>query len=64
MIAAYDDAELLVLQGKDAVMNGRRHTMEDLESIRRGRQEWENRRSIKINRAAASASGPALAVFN
>jgi hypothetical protein len=41
MYAAYLAAETAILQGKDVSFNGRRVTMEDLDAIRKGRQEWE-----------------------
>lgn len=41
MYAAYLAAETAILQGKDVSFNGRRVTMEDLDAVRKGRQEWE-----------------------
>lgn len=41
MIAAYLAAEAAILAGKDISFQGRRVAMEDLDAIRKGRQEWE-----------------------
>lgn len=43
MIAAYLAAETAILEGKDVTFQGRRVSMEDLDAIRKGRQEWEAR---------------------
>lgn len=43
MIAAYLAAEKAILEGKDVSFQGRRVAMEDLDSLRKGRQEWEAR---------------------
>lgn len=60
MIAVYLQAEIDVLAGKSTAINGKQMTMEDLESIRKGRQEWE-RRLASIGRQRGGAS---LATFN
>ncbi len=43
MIAKYLDAEKAVLEGKTVRLGERLLGMEDLEQIRKGRQEWEQR---------------------
>ena len=43
MRAAYLEAELAILQGKSVTFQGRTLTHEDLDRIRKGRQEWERR---------------------
>lgn len=43
MIEAYTKAELAVLSGKSYTIAGRSLSRENLEDIREGRQEWEQR---------------------
>lgn len=43
MIAAYIEAEKAVLEGQRVSMNGRTLDMADLDSIRKGRVEYERR---------------------
>lgn len=43
MLAKYLDAELAILAGKTISFQGRSMGMENLEEIRKGRQEWEAR---------------------
>lgn len=43
MVDLYVQAEKDVLEGKSTTINGRQMTMEDLDSIREGRKEWEQR---------------------
>lgn len=43
MLDKYLEAEAAVLEGRTVIFNGRTHTMEDIEKIRAGRQEWERR---------------------
>lgn len=65
MVDLYIEAEQALLAGKTATMNGRTLTMENLQEIREGRQEWE----IRVRQQAASAAGkkprsPALVSFD
>lgn len=48
MIQRYTEAEMAVLDGKTIRFNGQEMTMENLSEIRKGRQEWERRRSSLI----------------
>lgn len=66
MIAAYLAAETAILAGKDVSFNGRRVTMEDLESIRKGRQEWEAKAAAEARPAGrrGGMGGYAVATFN
>jgi len=61
----YVQAEKDVLEGKSTTFNGRVMTMEDLDSIREGRKEWEQR---VLDEAAQSQSKTrqrySLASFN
>lgn len=43
MLAAYMAAELAILSGKTVMFQGRTIGYENLQEIRRGRQEWERR---------------------
>lgn len=43
MVDLYVQAEKDVLEGKSTTINGRQMTMEDLDAIRAGRKEWEQR---------------------
>lgn len=43
MVAKYLDAEAALLLGKTVTFAGRTLTVENLDSIRKGRQEWERR---------------------
>lgn len=64
MVELYLDAEKELLAGKTTVMNGRTFTMENLQEIRAGRQEWERRAAAE--QAALAGNGrrsPALANF-
>lgn len=53
MVDLYIQAEKDVLEGKTVQMDGRTMTMEDLDKIRTGRKEWEQR----VNSDAVIASG-------
>jgi hypothetical protein len=65
MVAAYEQAELDVLEGKETQVNGRRFVMEDLDKIRKGRREWERKvRSLEVAHSSGGSSGVALASFN
>lgn len=55
MLGAYIEAEKAILAGKTISFQGRTMGMEDLESVRKGRQEWEAR---VAREADASASRP------
>ncbi|USE38938.1 hypothetical protein [Endozoicomonas sp. SCSIO W0465] len=50
MIDLYIQAEKDLLAGKNVSMNGRTITMENLNEIREGRQEWERRLQAKTRR--------------
>ncbi|ERU47130.1 hypothetical protein Q090_06375, partial [Pseudomonas aeruginosa C51] len=63
MLDKYLEAEAAVLEGRTVIFNGRTHTMEDIEKIRAGRQEWERRAAAERDRAAGRRPGPALAEF-
>jgi hypothetical protein len=43
MLAKYLEAELAILAGKTITFQGRSMGMEDLDKIRNGRKEWEQR---------------------
>jgi len=43
MVERYMQAEADVLDGKTIMFNGTSHTHEDIEKIRVGRREWEQR---------------------
>jgi hypothetical protein len=43
MLDKYIEAELAILDGKNVSFQGRTMGMEDLDKIRLGRQEWEQR---------------------
>lgn len=43
MVAKYLEAEAALLLGKTVSFGGRTLTVENLDSIRKGRQEWERR---------------------
>lgn len=66
MIAAYLAAETAILQGKDVRFQGRSVTMEDLDSIRKGRQEWEARARAEAQPAGCRGGmgGYAVARFD
>lgn len=53
MLDLYIQAEKDVLEGKSTTINGRMMTLEDLDKIRDGRQEWER----KARNEAAATSG-------
>ena len=52
---AYLEAELAILQGKAVTFQGRSVSHEDLDRIRKGRQEWERRAAEDEAGAAAGA---------
>lgn len=66
MIAAYLAAEKAILEGKDVSFQGRRVSMEDLDAIRKGRQEWEMRARAEQQPASrrGGLSGYAAASFH
>ncbi|CAN7313371.1 hypothetical protein [Acidovorax delafieldii] len=66
MYAAYLAAETAILLGKDVSFQGRRVAMEDLDSIRKGRQEWEAKASAEAQPAGrrGGLGGYAVASFN
>jgi hypothetical protein len=55
MLAAYVAAELAVLDGKTAKIGETQLSLEDLDKIRAGRQEWE--RKVYAEQAAAGGGG-------
>lgn len=57
MVAAYIAAEMALLDGKTVEFQGRRLTMEDLDRIRQGRQEWEARAAAEAPGAGRSTIG-------
>ena len=63
MLAAYKQAELDVLAGKETQVNGRRFVMEDLAQIRKGRQEWENKVRVLLA-GGANVVNPGVALAN
>lgn len=66
MIAAYLAAETAILLGKDVSFQGRRVAMEDLDSIRKGRQEWEAKARAEAQPAGrrGGLGGYSVASFN
>ncbi|WP_425327955.1 primosomal replication protein PriB/PriC domain protein [Pseudomonas nitroreducens] len=63
ILERYLEAESAVLDGRTVIFNGRTHTMEDIEKIRAGRQEWE-RKVANLEQAARGGRRPyKLAVF-
>lgn len=56
MLDKYLTAEAALLEGKEARFGDRSLKMEDLESIRAGRIEWERRVSAETARAAGARS--------
>lgn len=55
MLAKYLAAEAAILEGKEARLGDRSLKMEDLASIRAGRQEWEARVLAESARASGAA---------
>lgn len=53
MLALYIAAEKAVLTGKSISVNGRSMTRENLQEIRAGRKEWQQ----KVDQETASTSG-------
>jgi len=51
MLAKYLQAEIDVLAGKTITFQGRSMSMENLEQIRAGRKEWEQKVSLQTGRA-------------
>lgn len=49
MLALYIQAEKDVLQGKQINIGGQQMTLEDLDKIREGRREFENRVSLETS---------------
>ncbi len=62
MLDFYFEAEQRVLSGKSISKDGRTWTRENLNEIRRGRQEWQQIHQ-QLNRADGT-KGPALAYFD
>lgn len=57
MIDLYVQAEKDVLEGKTISFNGRTMTMENLQEIRSGRQEWERRLNSRARRGKSYRKG-------
>ncbi len=57
MLAAYLDAEAAILSGKTVTFGGRTLSMENLNEIRKGRQEWERRAARESAGAVPSIGG-------
>lgn len=66
MYAAYLAAETAILLGKDVSFQGRRVAMEDLDAIRKGRQEWEAKARAEAQPAGrrGGLGGYSVASFN
>ena len=56
MLAKYLEAEAAVLAGKSITFQGRSMTMENLNEIRAGRREWEQKANQQAGRAAGRPS--------
>ena len=54
MLAAYMAAESALLLGKTTTFQGRTLTLENLQEIRAGRQEWERRVAAEQGAAAGA----------
>ncbi|UGQ45088.1 hypothetical protein [Massilia endophytica] len=52
MLAKYMQAELAILEGKEVQFENRKLRMEDLDSVRAGRKEWEAKVAAERARAA------------
>jgi len=64
MVDLYIEAEQELLAGKTTIINGRTFSMENLQEIRAGRQEWERRAAAELARQAGKGRrSPALASF-
>ena len=63
MLAAYIAAETAVLQGQSYTMNGRTLTKSNLDSIIKGRREWEARVHAETEIAAGRQAGVSFANF-
>ena len=57
MVAFYIQAEKDILEGKSISINGRAMTRENLQEVRAGRKEWEQRLS---NKTASTSGGSSL----
>lgn len=56
MLAKYLEAEAAVLAGKTITFQGRSMSMENLDQIRAGRKEWQQRVNQAANRCAGRPS--------
>lgn len=57
MLAAYMAAEAAILTGKTVAFQGRTLSHENLQEIRKGRQEWERRVAAEQAGAGAATIG-------
>ena len=64
MLAKYMAAEQAILEGKDVRIGDRSLAMEDLESVRAGRREWEKRVSAENAAVAGASSFGGLTFYN
>ena len=64
MVEIYLQAEKDVLEGKTIQMDGRTMTLEDLDKIRVGRKEWEQRVGSETVVAAGKSSLYAVSDFS
>lgn len=62
MLAAYMAAESALLLGKTTTFQGRTLSMENLQEIRKGRQEWERRVAAEQSGQGATLGGLGYAV--
>lgn len=58
MLAAYQNAELALLQGQSYRFGDRQITMVNLPEIQAGRREWERRVSAEQATTAGAQNGP------
>ena len=64
MLARYLEAESGILSGKTVTFGGRTLTHENLQEVRRGRQEWERRAAAEAAGASATIGGLGYSVAN
>lgn len=60
MLDLYIQAEIDVLKGKSVSLRGEQMTLEDLDKIRAGRQEWEQ----KVNLESSGGKSYSLATWS
>ncbi|MDO1474673.1 hypothetical protein [Comamonas thiooxydans] len=64
MVAKYLEAEAALLLGKTVSFGGRTLTVENLDSIRKGRQEWERRAAAEQRRSGVGGLSYSVARFD